>query len=141
MIVTALYFFLGFSIPSFSFPVVVVGLLGLGLGLIQFKLRSWTRSAANLLFVLGGTLILIGVDQLVQSVFVDFYVAGLTVLWILTRVMISQWDHHGICISCGFLCVTKRKAAVLALATQPVQGTDDHQDSEDDRCKRPHTNV
>ena len=124
MVLTALYFFLGLNSVFFSFPAIAVGLLGLGSGLIQFKLRSWTRSAANLLFALGGALTLIGVDQLVGSVFVDSYATGLIVLWILTRVMISQEDHHGICIRCGFLCVTKRKVGVLPSATQPVQSAD-----------------
>jgi len=128
MIVTALYFFLGVSSVAFSFPAVVVGLLGLGSGLIQFELRSWARSVANMLFVLGGSFVLIGADQLVGSVFIDFYATVLIVLWILTRVMISHWDHHEICIRCGFLCVTKRKIGVLARApaTQPVQSADDH---------------
>ena len=109
MIVTALYFFFGLNAGPVSFPAVLVGQLGLASGLIQFKFRSWTRSAANLLFVLGSSFMLIGVDQLVGSVFVDIYVSGLIVLWILTRVMISQWDHRRICLSCGFSCGTERK--------------------------------
>ena len=117
MIVTALYFFFGLNAGSVSFPAVLVGQLGLASGLIQFKFKSWTRSAANLLFVLGSSFMLIGVDQLVGSVFVDIYVSGLIVLWILTRVMISQWDHRRICLSCGFSCGTERKIGVLASAT------------------------
>jgi hypothetical protein len=126
MIATALYFFFGLNSESISFPAIAVGQLGLGSGLIQFEFGSWTRSAANLMFVLGGSFMLIGVDQLVGSVFVDIYVTGLIVLWILTRVMISQWDHHRICISCGFFCGTERKVSVLASATQPVQSADDN---------------
>jgi hypothetical protein len=126
VIVTALHFFFGLNSDSVSFPAIVVGQLGLGLGLIQFKFSGCLRSAANLLFVLGGSFMLIGVDQLVGSVFIDVYVTGLVVLWILTRIMISQWDHHGICISCGFFCGTKRKVRVLTSATQPVQSADDY---------------
>jgi hypothetical protein len=117
MIVTALYFFFGLNAGSASFTAVLVGQLGLASGLIQFKFKSWTRSAANLLFVLGSSFMLIGVDQLVGSVFVDIYVSGLIVLWILTRVMISQSDHRRICLSCGFSCGTERKISVLASAT------------------------
>ena len=117
MIVTALYFFFGLNAGSVSFPAVLVGQLGLASGLTQFKFRNWTRSAANLLFVLGSSFMLIGVDQLVGSVFVDIYVSGLIVLWILTRVMISQSDHRRICLSCGFSCGTERKVGVLASAT------------------------
>ncbi|MGD0027758.1 MAG: hypothetical protein ABSC91_02330 [Candidatus Bathyarchaeia archaeon] len=125
MIVASLYFFFGLNAGPVSFPVVLVGQLGLVSGLIQFKLKSWTRSAANVLFVLGSSLMLIGVDQLVGSVFVDTYVIGLVILWILTRVMISQWDHRRICLSCGFSCATERRVRVLPSATQPVQRTDD----------------
>ena len=117
MIVTAPYFFFGLNAESVSFTAVLVGQLGLASGLIQFKFKSWTRSAANLLFVLGSSFMLIGVDQLVGSVFVDIYVSGLIVLWILTRVMISQSDHRRICLSCGFSCGTERKTSVLASAT------------------------
>jgi len=125
MIVTALYFFLGLNSESVGFPAIVVGQVGLGSGLMQFRFAGWTRFAANLLFVLGGFFMLMGVDQLVGSVFVDIYVMGLIVLWILTRVMISQWDHHRICISCGFFCGTERKVSVLASATQSVQSAYD----------------
>ena len=104
MIVTALHFFFGLNSDPVSFPAIVVGQLGLGLGLIQSKFTGWIRSAANLLFVLGGSFMLVGTDQLACSVFIDGYVTGLVLLWILTRIMISQWDHHEICIGCGFSC-------------------------------------
>jgi len=121
MIVTSLYFFVGFDVGPAGFPAALIGLLGLTSGLIQFKLRSWTRSAANVLFVLGSCLMLIGVDQLVGSVLIDTYIIGLIILWILTRTMISQWDHQRICLSCGFSCATETQAKVLPSATHPVQ--------------------
>jgi hypothetical protein len=125
MVIAAAYFFFRLNSEFFSFPAIVVGQLGLGSGLIQLKFAGWTRFAANLLFVLGGYFTLSGVDQLIGSMFADIYVIGLIVLWILTRVMISQWDHHRTCISCGFSCGTERKVSVLASATQSVQSADD----------------
>ena len=125
MSVTSLYFFFGLNAGLAGFPAVLVGQSGLILGLTQFKLKSWIRSIANLLFVLGSSLMLIGVDQLVGSVLVDTYVIGLIILWILTRVMISQWDHRRICLSCGFSCATETKFSVLSPATHSVQGADD----------------
>jgi hypothetical protein len=124
MIVTSLYFFFGLDAGLISFSAVLIGQLGLVSGLIQFKLKSWARSAANVLFVLGSSLMLIGVDQLVGSAFLDTYVVGLVILWILTRVMISQWDHRRICLSCGFSCATDRRVRVPPSATQPVKRTD-----------------
>jgi hypothetical protein len=110
MSVTILYFFLGLNVEAIGLPAVLTGQFGLILGLMQFKFKSWTRLVANVLFVLAGCLILVGIDNLVRNVFVDVYVIGLILAWILTRVMISQWDHCGICLACGFSCGTERKA-------------------------------
>ena len=125
MSVTVLYFFLGLNAEAIGFPAVLIGLFGPVLGLVQFKFKGWTRLVANMLFVLGSSLMLIGIDQLVRSVFVDLYLTGLVLMWILTRVMISQWDHHRICLRCSFPCRTERKVGVLVSSTQPVQSADD----------------
>ena len=113
MTATVLYFFLGLSAQSFGLPAVVIGQSAPVLGLAQFKLKGWTRLSANLLFVLAGCLMIIGVDQLARNVLVDLYLTGLTFLWILTRVMVSQWDHHRICLRCGFSCRTQDKVSVF----------------------------
>jgi hypothetical protein len=114
---TVLYFFFGASAGFLGFPVLLMGLLGPVLGLVQFKFKGWTRLSANVLFVLGSCLMLIGIDQLVGSVFVDVYLTGLIVVWIITRVMISQWDHYRICLSCGFSCRKKRKVGVSSASS------------------------
>jgi len=126
IIITSLYFFFRLNAGPFGFPAVLAGQLGLVSGLMQFKLKSWARSAANVLFVLGSSLMLIGIDQLVGSMVIDIYIIGLIVLWILTRVMISQWDHRRICLSCGFSCATERRVRILpSPVAQPVKCTDD----------------
>ena len=114
MSVTVLYFFLGLNAEAIGFPAVLAGQFGPALGLMQFKFKSWIRLSANVLFVLGSCLILIGIDKLVHNVLVDVYLTGLILVWILTRVMISQWDHYRICLVCGFSCGTERKAGVSA---------------------------
>jgi hypothetical protein len=114
MVVTSLYFFLGINAEVIGLPTFLIGQFGPTLGLMQFKFKSWIRLCANVLFVLGSCLILIGADQLVHNVFVDVYLTGLILLWILTRIMISQWDHYRICLACGFSCGTKRKVGGLA---------------------------
>jgi hypothetical protein len=114
MSVIVLYFFFGLSAELIGVPAVLIGQLGPALGLVQFKFKGWTRLGANVLFVLGSCLMLIGIDELVRNVFVDVYVTGLILIWILTRVMISQSDHHRICLTCGFSCRTERKVGVLA---------------------------
>jgi hypothetical protein len=114
MSLTVLYFFFGLSAELIGFPALLTGQLGPVLGLVQFKFKGWTRLSANVLFVLGSCLMLIGIDQLVRSVFVDVYLIGLILVWIITRVMISQWDHYRICLRCGFSCRTERKVSVSA---------------------------
>jgi hypothetical protein len=126
MVIATVYFFFGLSAGPVGLPALVLGELGLGLGLVQFKFRGCTRCVVNVLFVLGGSLMLIAVDQLVGVLFVDVFVTSLIVLWILVRVMLSQWDHHRICVNCGFSCEKERKKDVLpSSATQTVEGTDD----------------
>jgi hypothetical protein len=114
MSVTILYFFLGLNAEAMGFPAVLMGQFGPALGLLQFKFKSWIRLSANVLFVLGSCLILVGIDKLEQNVFVDAYLTGLILLWILTRVIISQWDHCRICFACGFSCARERKIGVSA---------------------------
>jgi hypothetical protein len=125
MSVTALYFFVGLNAEALGFPAVLAGQFGPALGLMQFKFKSWIRLSANVLFVLGSCLILIGIDKLVHNVFVDVYLICLLLVWILTRVMISQWDHYRICHGCGFMCGTESKVGVSASSSQRVEGADD----------------
>jgi hypothetical protein len=125
MSLTVLYFFFGLNAGAISLPAILIGQSGLVLGLVQFKLKNWIRLIANTLFVMGGFLMMVGIDQLLRSVFVDVYLTGLVVVWILTRVMISQWDHYRVCLRCGFSCSSERKVGVLASSTKPVQSADD----------------
>jgi hypothetical protein len=58
----------------------------------------------NMLFVLGGFLILVGMDELTGSLFVDLFSIALIVFWLFTRILLSQWDHWKICRKCGRVC-------------------------------------
>jgi len=109
MIMIVPYFFFGLNARPISFPAILIGQLASALGLLQFKFKGWAKMGVNLLFVLGTCLMLIGIDELVHSVFIDVYLMGLILVWILTRIMISQWNHHRICLACGFSCKAERK--------------------------------
>ena len=52
---------------------VLVGILGVGFGLFQFKFRNLVRFSLNTFFVLGTLFILIGIDEFVQSLTVDLF--------------------------------------------------------------------
>jgi hypothetical protein len=103
------YFFLGLSIAWFSPLYLAIGPLGPLVGFVQFTFKGWVRSAANAFFVFGSSLIVIGMDQHVGNFFVDLYMMGLIVFWIMTRIVISQWDHLRICLLCNSQCRGKNE--------------------------------
>lgn len=103
------HFFIGLDFGQVRVPTVLLGQLVVAIGFVQFRFSSWVRLGANVLFVLGSTLTLIGLDELVGSLFVDLYLIGMILFWILTRMLISQWDHSRICLACGFQCNRRKK--------------------------------
>jgi len=104
LIGTAFYFFGGWHIDETSSPAVVIGVIGVIFGFLQLKFRGFIRLCLNALFVVGAFLILVGIDESVQSLFVDTFMIALIVFWLLTRIMLSQWDHLRICQNCESPC-------------------------------------
>lgn len=100
---TALYFFIGWPIEN-GFLAVLAGEVATVLGFLQLGFRGIVRSVLNVLFVLGAFLILVGVDQLAENLFVDLFLTVLIGFWILTRIQLSQWDHSRICRDCKSPC-------------------------------------
>ena len=106
---TMFYFFLGVSYNGAGLIAVMFGQAGIMVGLVQFRFKGLLRLLANLFFVVGGSLTMIGTDEYLHSFFVDLFVVGAILLWIVTRITISQWNHSTICASCGFACKRERK--------------------------------
>ncbi len=97
-----LYFFGNWQVAEQNSPLMVLlGILGVGLGLFQFKFRNVVRLSLNTLFVLGTLFILIGIDELVHSLMFDLFVVSLVLFWLFTRISLSQWDHERICSDCN----------------------------------------
>ncbi len=97
-----LYFFIGWSVGESSLQVVFVGLVGVSFGLFQFKVkRSVVRLVLNSFFVLGALLLLVGIDELAQSVFADLFLVILVAFWLFTRISLSQWNNWRICHTCN----------------------------------------
>lgn len=101
---TTFCFFAGWSIREMSFLAALIGVVGVILGLFQLKFKGLVRLILNTFFVLGAFLILVGIDELAQSLFVDLFLISSIVFWISTRIMLSQWDHWRICSSCKSPC-------------------------------------
>lgn len=101
---TAFYFFDGWHIGEMGFPSILIGVVGVILGFLQIKSRGFIRLMLNTLFVAGAFLILVGIDELTQSLFVDLFLITIIVFWLLTRIMLSQWDHWRTCHHCESPC-------------------------------------
>lgn len=113
LIGTAFYFFGGGHAEGSGLQIVLIGAVGIVLGFFQLKFRSFARLTLNVFFVLGAFLILVGIDEITESLFIDLFLVALIVFWILTRIQLSQWDHQRICSSCESPCEawgTKKKS-------------------------------
>lgn len=97
------YFFAEWNLKQ-SFPAVLIGIAGVTFGFLQLKFRGFIRLILNTFFVLGAFLILVGIDELTQNLFVDLFQILSIVFWILTRISLSKWDHHKTCNNCSFQC-------------------------------------
>ncbi len=94
------YFFGNWRVSEYSSLIALLGIGGVSFGLFQFKFKSLVRLSANTIFVFGTLLILIGIDELVQSLFLDLFVVSMIVFWLFTRISLSQWDHERVCHYC-----------------------------------------
>ena len=101
---TVFYFFGGWCIDEMSLAAVLIGIVGVVLGFLQLKFRGFIRSSLNTLFVLGAFLILVGIDALVQNLFIDMFLIVLVIFWLMTRIMLSKWDHSRTCQNCESKC-------------------------------------
>jgi len=99
--VSFFYFFGEWQFLGSGFSVVCLGSVLLALGFAQFRFRGVVRLLSNALFVFGALLALIGIDSSAHDFFLDVLVLALIVFWIMTRVLISQWDHWRTCENCA----------------------------------------
>ncbi len=111
LVVTIFYFFLGVGFSQSSVLTIILGESGILVGFTQTKFKGLFRLLANSLFVVGGSLIMVGMDEYAKSLFVDLFLMGAVFLWIFARVALSQEDHRRICLSCGFSCRMERKGS------------------------------
>lgn len=94
------YFFGDWRAAEHGSLMVLLGIVGVSFGLFQFKFKNLIRLSVNTIFILGTLLILIGIDELVQSLIFDLFVVSLIIFWLFTRISLSQWDHERICSDC-----------------------------------------
>jgi hypothetical protein len=86
---------------GFGFITVLAGLLTP----IFIAGRSAIRSAANAFLILGMSSILVGADTLLHNIQIDLYLIALDMLWLTTRISLSQLNHERICSNCMQKCI------------------------------------
>ena len=110
---TLVYFFGNLYVGQTGFVISWIGAVGVVFGLLLLPLfnipRSSIRLFLNAFFAFGSFLILVGVDEIVQSVFVDLFLVVLIVFWLFTRIILSRWNHERICRSCEVKACEFRK--------------------------------
>lgn len=118
---TALYFFGNLPVEEGGPWLIWVGVLGVGSGLFQFRAKaSYVRLSLNVFFVVGAFLVLVGLDELTQNLFGDLFLVSLSVLWLFTRISLSQWDHERICYVCNEDTCEFRRGGLVSGA-KPVE--------------------
>jgi hypothetical protein len=108
-----LYFFGNLQIGETPFMLVSVGAVGLVLGLFyplipRFR-DGFTRFSVSMLFAVGSFLILVSMEEAAANTSIDFFFIVLTILWILTKMSISQWEHQRICSQCSLASCAAHK--------------------------------
>ncbi len=114
---TFAYFFAGWELQQIGFSAVVIGVAAMIFGFLQLKFGGFARLILNVFFVLGGFLILAGLDQLTGSLLVDLFSIVLIAFWIFTRILLSQWDHWRICRTCLTPCEIRGKRKVGSISS------------------------
>jgi len=97
-------FFGSWQIGQNAIVAVAVGAAGVALGLIQSALPVLQSGVMRLFtgafFVAGVFLVLLGIEELTHNFSLDLFIVALSILWLATKISLSQWDHERICSRC-----------------------------------------
>jgi len=109
-----LYFFGNWQLGQSVFLSTWIGMLGVINGLLYplFPIveRGVVRGLSSSFFAIGTFLILVGLDELARNALIDVFLVLLAILWLLTRISLSQWEHQKICSACSSVsCDLRRK--------------------------------
>lgn len=99
------FFFGNVEIIEANSLIVIAGAAMNAFGLLHptfLRLRGFIRFFASIMFVAGAFLVLVSVEDAAKNTAIDLFLVLLSVLWILTKVSISRWEHQRICSQCAF---------------------------------------
>ena len=104
LIGSLVYFFTDLPLGQAGPFLLWAGAVGTVLGLLQsiFFSVPWSsvRTFINAFFAFGTFLLLVAVDYIAQSVYVDMFLVLLTVFWLFTKISLSRLGHGVICREC-----------------------------------------
>ncbi|MEM2930499.1 MAG: hypothetical protein QW797_06535 [Thermoproteota archaeon] len=106
MVFSTAYFLPGLSLEKSPQP-VLIGVLMVMLVFPGQVAKGFTRVLLNVLFPIGGMLVLIGIDNLFENLFLNVFITALIVFWIIVRTMVSSWSHWRTCSGCKPRCTAK----------------------------------
>jgi hypothetical protein len=97
---TAIYFFSGWDVGDPCPLWVVLGVLGVAMGILQYVHfdAHWrlVRYCSNAFFIFGMFLLLTSIDAIVQSLLLNLFVISLCIFWLFTRILLSKRIHERI---------------------------------------------
>lgn len=94
------YFFFNAAFPIADVKILLGSNATMVLGLIQFKFSSYSKLIVNAFFVIGSFITLVIADSMSKNLFIDLYVLGLIIFFLLLRIQISEWNNRRICLGC-----------------------------------------
>jgi hypothetical protein len=107
------YFFLEQLVEIDALFLVVFGVTGVALCLLQYTFfdvhSRLIRFSLNTFSIFGMFLILAGIDCIVQSLTLNFFLIVLFIFWIFTRILLSKNKHKEICQTCNIDCNLKNR--------------------------------
>jgi len=108
LVTVSAYFFSQVQLDKEAIPLIGFGFITVLVGLlipIFIAGRSAIRLATNAFLILGMSSILVAADTLLHNIQIDLYLIALDILWLTTRISLSQLNHERICANCTQECV------------------------------------
>jgi hypothetical protein len=101
----SLFFFWNLTFGD-SFVPVIFGVGGVSVGLLYPVLpsrfqHSYQRFFAGVLLAVCSFLIIAGVEEAASNFVVDLLFVALSLLWLASKILLSQWEHRRICARCS----------------------------------------
>jgi len=108
LVTVSAYFFSQVQLDKVAIHLVGFGFITVLGGLLTpifIAGRSAIRLATNTFLIIGMSSILVGADTLLHNIQIDLYLVALDILWLTTRISLSQLNHERICAGCTQKCI------------------------------------